>query len=33
MINVNELASAAGFACNVDPTLCQTIASQQKVRT
>jgi len=30
MINVNELASAAGFACNVDPTLCQTIASQQK---
>lgn len=28
-ISVNELASAAGFTCDVDPTLCSALASQK----
>lgn len=28
-ISVNELASAAGFACDVDPTLCSALATHK----
>ncbi|CAK8685235.1 nck-associated protein 1-like isoform X1 [Clavelina lepadiformis] len=28
-LNINELASAAGLSCNIDPTLCNALASQK----
>lgn len=31
-ITIDELASAAGIRCNVDPALCQALASASKVR-
>ena len=28
-MSVNDLASAAGLACDIDPTLCSALASQK----